>query len=240
MEYNPRLDPKNLLLKENKIILGSFPTWTLTGPDIEKQENLEEKEKVRKKKNDLPFFFGSSNNQFWNWYKEYVDDQVCKQDIQSIQESLKKNQIGITDVIMQCSRKERSSLDKHLTKRTYNHSFFNKNETIKILCTSKGVMNEMLLNRHFFSKYPNLKVNTAKSEKFQLDILSKINGNIDLVRQPFYNCLESESGSIECISIPSPGSPYRKLNEFGQESIGLAKYLDSYLSEVFSWFQSSN
>lgn len=242
MEFHPRLNLSNLRIKESRIILGSFPTWSLTDCDPEKDETSEQKKLERIKNGDIPFYYGSSINRFWNWYKIYVDESISIEDIISIKASLVKKSIGITDVIISCSRKNRSALDKHLTKRTYNHQFFGypkRDETIKILCTSKGVMNEMLLNNKFFKTHTELKLNVEKSDFFQKQILHKVNGDISLLRNPLYRIIDVESGgSIECMSIPSPGSPYRRLKDFGYSPNDADLFLNSYLSHVFNWFSS--
>lgn len=242
MESHPRINITNSQLSEGKIILGSFPTWALTPPDKDKKETTEEKELQRIKNNDLNYFYGSSNNHFWNWYSEFVDTTISKENVESIQKSLIQNKIGITDVIFQCTRKNRSSLDKHLTDRIYNHSFFRypeKEERIKILCTSKGVMNDMLLNKHFYKEHSNLKPDEIKSNIFQTEVLLRIQGNSDSIKNPFYKTIKCESGGIiECFAIPSPGSPFRRLGDFGMGNQDLKKYLFAYLEEVFIWFKS--
>lgn len=237
MEIHPRINISDPLLQQSKIIVGSFPTWSLS--NSENNEIRKEKEIVRIKNNDLPFFFGSSINRFWDWYRKYLDNKVIKNDISSIQNSLKTNSIGITDLIVSCDRKDKSSLDKHLTKRTYNHIFFEypkKGQTLKILCTSKGVMNEMLLNKKFFKVHPELQINFKKSIDFQSSIIEKINGNSNYIKNPFCILIETEFGGIiECVSIPSPGSPYRRLIDFGLNSKDSNQFLDNYLKVVFDW-----
>ena len=96
MEHHPRINTSDTLIKESKIILGSFPTWSITNPDSD-QKNSE-----RKKNGDLPFYYGSSANRFWLWYQKYVDPQVSKENVESIQKSLEKRSIGITDMIISC------------------------------------------------------------------------------------------------------------------------------------------
>ncbi len=240
MEYHPRINVTDKKLNEQRIILGSFPTWALTLPDVDKGENVEEKELERIKNKDINYFYGSSINQFWNWYKEFLDHKISKENISSIDASLKSNKIGITDVIFSCERNNRSGLDKHLTNRTYNQSFFRypaKGETIKILCTSKGVMNEMLLNKNFFALHPLLSIDYALSDNYQAELIKKINGNLNSVRNPFYKIMTCESGgTIECMAIPSPGSPYRRLMDFGIKDQSPQIYLSNYLKEAFSWF----
>lgn len=234
MEHHPRIDISNPLIKESKIILGSFPTWSLTKPDTN-QKRID-----RSKNGDIKYFYGSSKNRFWTWYQKFVDASVLKEDLDSIQKSLSENSIGITDAIISCVRKDKSALDKHLTRRTYNHQFFklpNTNETLKFLCTSKGVMNEMLLNKSFFKLYPHLKIDEEKSNYFQTQMINEAKGDLSLVRKSFYKLIEIESGgTIECIALPSPGSPYRKLADFGFNSDNADVYLDKYLKIAFDWF----
>ncbi len=238
MEYHPRLNFDNLKIQESKIILGSFPTWSLSD-SVDTNTILSEKLEIRNKTGDIPFFYGSSKNLLWRWYKEYIDPNVELSNIDNIIGSLNKNQIGITDVILSCKRNGRSALDKHLTQRKYNHSFFYYPEvgsTLKILCTSKGVMNDMLLNKKFFIDHKKLSIDRTSSHSFQSEFLKSIDGNIKLLRTPFVNILNVENGGrIECLSIPSPGSPYRKLTDFGLNSSKLDSYLNTYIQKAFNW-----
>ncbi len=238
MEIHPRINLSNPVLKQSKIILGSFPTWSLSASQT--NEIKLEKENARIENNDIPFFFGSSVNRFWAWYNKYVDNEVSIKNINSLEKSLKSNSIGITDLIFSCHRKDKSSLDKHLTKRTYNHNFFEypkKEETLKILCTSKGVMNEMLLNKKFFKTHSELQINIKKSDGFQNRFMKKFNGNQNHIKNPFCVSIETETGGIiECTSIPSPGSPFRRLVDFGFDSNDSNQFLDNYLKVVFDWF----
>jgi hypothetical protein len=238
MEFHPRIDRSDHPLRESKTILGSFPTWSLTNSD---EEDENEKTALRLSNNDFNFFYGSRPNRFWTWYKNYVDDSITVDQTASIRASLKRFDIGITDMITCCERKNRSSLDKHLTNRTYNHSFLripSKNESIRILCTSKGVMNDMLLNRLFYQRNTNLKLDFKRSMQVQCEVLSRINGN-RLVNKPFYQTINSsQGGQIECFAVPSPGSPFRKLTEFGKLKDDNAEYLNRFLHEAFSWLNS--
>lgn len=238
MEFHPRINISDPILQQSKIIVGSFPTWSLS--NSENNEISKEKEITRIKNKDVPFFFGSSINRFWNWYYKYADNKVIENDIKSIEKSLKTNKIGITDLIISCNRKGKSSLDKHLTKRIYNHNFFQypkKEKKLKILCTSKGAMNEMLLNKKFFKTHPGLQINLKNSVDLQNKIIEKTNGNSNYTGNPFCISIETEFGGIiECVSIPSPGSPYRKLVDFGFDSKDSNQFLDNYLNVIFNWF----
>lgn len=238
MEINHRAVNKKL--DQSKIILSSFPTWSITAPDFQKQETWEEKLAARTKNKDLDFFFGSFNNKFWNWYKNHVDSSVDKQDIPGIQYSLERHQIGITDIILECQRLNKSSLDANLKKRRYNDSFFNKpavDQTVKILCTSKGLLNQMLLRPFFFKKNKGFQTNTELSEKFESCFLKSVNGEKEFIKKPFYRFIECEErGTIECLAIPSPGSPYRDLKHFGFKGDDSNLFLKNYLTESFKWF----
>ncbi len=237
MEYHPRITASDPILKQSKIILGSFPTWSLT--HSKNIETNNEKRIIRLKNGDVQYFYGSSSNQFWHWYKKYVAPNLKYLDIESIESSLDQNKIGITDVIYNCKRNGKSALDKHLTKRIYNHEFFvypRQYEKLKILCTSKGVLNEMLLNNKFFKTHQTLKYDNQKSEDFQSHLLRKFDGNFNLIKKPFLKVINTNSGGIiECVSIPSPGSPYRRLNDFGFDSKDSKLFLDNYLKVVFEW-----
>ncbi len=238
-EFNPRISISDPVLQQSKIIVGSFPTWSLS--NSKKTKINKEKDSARIKNNEMPFFFGSSSNKFWDWYNIYFDGGIIKNDINSIQASLKIKAIGITDLIISCNRKDKSALDKHLTKRIYNHNFFTypkEGEKLKILCTSKGLMNDILLNGMFFKLHPQLKIDLKESNILQERMIEKINGNSELIKNPFCRSLHNDFGGIiECISIPSPGSPYRRLIDFGCESKDLNSFLDNYLKVVFNWFK---
>jgi len=242
MEIHPRINISHPLINHSKIILGSFPTWALTGLDSDDLEIRDKKNKEKVKNGDMDFFYGSSINRFWDWYKNFYDAEIEPNDVETIKGSLNRNSIGITDIIVSCDRLNQSSLDKHLTNRIYNHNFFRhpqEGEIIKILCTSKGVMNEMFIKQVLLKSPKLFKIDTNTSNSFQGLLLEKIKGESRLLKNPFYNSIELESGgSIECCSIPSPGSPYRRLIDFGLNGSPVQEYLDSYLKEVFDWFKN--
>lgn len=234
MEHHPRINISKFPLKEPRIILGSFPTWSLSFPDSPQKEN----ERIKNK--EMFFFYGSYKNRFWNWYHKFVDHNVSKKNIDLIQESMRENCIGITDMIVQCVRHKKSALDKDLRFREYNFEFIHlpkKNETLKILCTSKGVMNQMLLSKSFFKLFPTAFINKKESEIFEKQFIQKISGNLQNIKNPFFRLIEIENGgNIECLALPSPGSPFRRLIDFGFDDIDSKRYLDEYLSHAFNWF----
>ncbi|MDB5285263.1 MAG: hypothetical protein JWR05_212 [Mucilaginibacter sp.] len=242
MEKHPRLDITNLKIQKERIILGSFPTWSLTLGTDDNDDVKSEKLELQNKFGDIPFFYGSSTNKFWNWYKTYLDNEINLNEIDSIKASLERNGIGITDVIISCQRKNRSALDKHLTERFYNHNFFNypkTGERLKILCTSKGVMNDMLLTKKFLSNHKTLSIDQTLSDKFQFEFVSRLSGDSGLIKKPFYTILKVlNGGTIECLAIPSPGSPYRRLSDFGLNITLMDKYLESFIQNAFNWIKA--
>lgn len=241
IEYHPRIAPNQELIRNKRIILGSFPTWSLTysnDPLISAQ-----KEMIRNFNGDLQYFYGSSNNRFWHWYKVYIDNEIRYGDIDSIKKSLSAQSIGITDVIFSCRRKNKSALDKHLSIRKYNHSFFQypaENELLKILCTSKGVKNDMLLNQLFFNHHRDIKLNSLQSLKLQNEIFDSLYVKPELSK-PIISVLDVKGGGkIECLAIPSPGSPFRRLIDFGYVGMDNESYLNKYLSLAFQWFSENS
>lgn len=242
IELHPRLDIRNLKIKQNKIILGSFPIWSLTQREDTQSLKHDLKRILNKKKEEFPFFYGSSTNKFWIWYKEYIDDEIVLGNIESIKNSIERNEIGLTDVILSCKRKNQSALDKDLSQRVYNHDFIlypKEGQILKILCTSKGVLNEMLLNNAFFKLHKKIKINVHSSIFFQNELIEKIGGNINCIQNSiFIELLVEDGGIIQCLATPSPGSPFRKLVNFGFTAGDLDSYLSKYLHEAFNWFKS--
>lgn len=242
IEIHPRLDINNLKITQSKIILGSFPIWSLTQIDSGIKSETNSESIIIKREGEFPFFYGSSTNKFWEWYKKYVDIGIVTNDLNIIKNSLDRNEIGITDVILSCKRKNKSALDKHLSERIYNHEFITYpklGETLKILCTSKGVMNEMFLHKIFFKIHQNISINEKASLEFQNEFIAKIGGDINSIQKTVFVELQVHGkGIIQCIAIPSPGSPFRKLTNFGHRDGELNSYLDKYLKRAFNWFKS--
>lgn len=231
----------NKRLEQDKIILGSFPTWSLTKSDPI-DENIEAlKTRARAKNGDLDFYYGSAKNVFWSWYSAFCDPHVQPTDLIAIKESLKRNSIGITNIIARASRKGTSSFDYDLFDREYNHRFLKhpfSSFRMKILCTSKAVLNEMLLRKEFFEYYTSLEVQTQLSHELSERIYTHIDINPDGISQPTCQVLtNSRTQRIECVAIPSPGSPFRGLQYFGKpKEMSSKRFLGLYLRNVFDWF----
>ena len=230
-----------LPIKEKRIIVGSFPTWTITSPDLDKGETEAQKESARKENDDIRFFYGSAVNDFWVWYKEQVDVTLNYDNVASIKRCLKANKHGIVNVITSATRKGESSFDYDLSNRIYNHAFFtypSTGEVLKLLCTSKEVLNGMLLRSEFYKEHPVLALDKKATKRLHLSLINKakIKGKI---AKPIVAVLSSaHGGRIECLAIPSPGSPYRGLYYFGRTRQESSKeFLNRYISASFEWFK---
>jgi G:T/U-mismatch repair DNA glycosylase len=124
--------------KSTKLILGSFPVYSITSPDSE------DKLRIRKSDGTVQFFYGSCKSSFWALYHLFIDNylQIPITSEEALK-SLLKNEISISDMILECERKGKSALDSDLSKRVYNIEMMNEylnSGVTKILCTSKGVM----------------------------------------------------------------------------------------------------
>lgn len=241
-EFHPWINIETPATQQPRIILGSFPIWSLTKHEMDVDDQPHFVSSRIKKTGEFPFFYGSTVNRFWSWYRTYLDGKIELLNKESILFSLRKNQIAITDSILSCDRKEKSALDKDLSNRVYNHKFFSYppyGEVTKILCTSKGVMNEMLLHKTFFQHHDRLKLNEPASNQFQDQFIKNIMGDPQLITKPIFRQLAvKDCGVIQCLALPSPGSPYRRLIDFGLHEAEAHKYLDNYLKNAFAWLQT--
>jgi hypothetical protein len=226
-EFHPA-NEKDTKLSEPRIILGSFPTSRFT--------RKSEAEPIGKGRS--AHFYGGERNQFWGWLAAFLDEPGIKSDAGYRDEVLKRLGVGLTDMIWSCDRKGQSALDSDLTNRCYNHDFFSYPEIgskLKILCTSKGVMNDMLLSNGFFTAHPGYHGNHVATMTFQEAFLQQIGGKIPAA--PLVRVLEADShGVIECLALPSPGSPFRSLKNFGYTEGDAVQYLENYLLQAFRWF----
>lgn len=192
----------------------------------------------------MAFYYGSSKNVFWRWYSLFVDNSVQPTDLRAIEYSLKSKQIGITNIITSTKRRGKSSFDYDLYDRVYNLQFFQYpkvKDRLRILCTSKTVLNEMLLSKGFFDKHSSIRRNHERTLLLRNQITSGIEVIEENINQPICQSLDVKgAGLIECVSIPSPGSPFRGLQFFGKpKQMNSKTFLRDYLTNAFSWFNGS-
>jgi hypothetical protein len=240
MEYDLLTKETPVPLTQKRIVVGSFPTWALTTPDLTKNETEEQKEEARIKNGDIPFYYGTSVNQFWPWLEKYSDLSLDPNDVNSIKKALAKRELGITNVIVGAKRKGVSNFDYDLYSREYRRDFYTlptEGETLKLLCTSKEVLHGMLFTPGYVNGHEELSFNDIESQLFEQKLISRINASKP-PSKPISRVLSTNSGGrIECLAIPSPGSPFRTLRYYGYNNRFSTKgFLNRYLEHAFEWF----
>ncbi len=217
----------------SRMIVGTFPVYSITRP----RNSL--KAQVSRDNGNLQFFYGSSANQFWSWYQRFIDNTVNRKCNKSILASLKNHGIAISDVIVKCERKESSFRDSDLRAKDWNMRLANviENQIDKILCTSKSQCGAMGWLRDRILIPSGFQLCPGESSQMHKQILESIQHSNHHVK-PIAQTLIKNNKMITIISLPSPGSPYRRLVDFGYNAQmhHSETYLDNYLRQVFQWF----
>jgi hypothetical protein len=217
-----------------KAIIGSFSVTSLT-------RHFDGINSFRKGESKLDFFYGSSRNQFWPWYQQYVDTKIDTTDKKVILKSLKKNKITITDLIQSCERKGSSALDSSLSKIAWNFTGIMRlldNDVNTFLCTSKWVMQK--LEMHVLRK-TGYNYNHDESAKIQERIFPFLDTTI-LSFKPLVGVYYNHQKRIYIIALPTPGGgTFRKLNTYGYNSkskFTAKEFVHLYLTAAFNYFLS--
>ncbi len=214
-----------------KLILDSFPVFGITNPDSE------EKQKIRTSDGTVRFFYGSCKSSFWSLYHLHIDRSlIIPINVDKAIESLKNNSIAMLDIIKSCERKGMSALDSDLKKREYNSGMiedFIKNGGIKILCTSKGVME--LLHEKVMFQMKDVKYLKSETSSLQVKIINELGGEINQIKKGICRVYNLNGKHIQILSIPSPGSPQRQLKQFGFNGDDWRVYADLYFEFSFKW-----
>jgi G:T/U-mismatch repair DNA glycosylase len=233
LEQHPYLQDGEIQYKE-KLILGSFPVYACTNPDTN------EKRQIRADNGTIRFFYGSSRSSFWYLYSLLVDNQITlPPDPNVILKSLKKKGISITDTILSCERIDYSALDKDLRRKKYNISGIQDlitNGVTKIICTSKGVLDDLQSKILCKRANPFSSLSIEESQQFHNYFIDQLGGNrkINLICRVFI----VGNKRIYALALPSPGSPKRKLENFGFLEVNLSReeYAQKYFNNAFKWF----
>jgi len=232
IEYHPYLQVGEAI-QSSRMIVGTFPIYSLTNPRTEQKNQLQDQ------RNDLSFFYGSRSNSLWNWYRRYVDTTVDIQNPVSIIKSLGTEKVAISDVISQCTRVNESFEDNSLRQIVWNLPLAGliESQIEKILCTSKSAAGAMGWLRDKILLPSGFILQTNSSEQLHHQILATIpdsNTQIKLIAQ----VLQKESKQLSIVALPSPGSPERRLSDFGlRKNIHTTTvYLQQYLGTAFNWF----
>jgi hypothetical protein len=216
-----------------RMIVGTFPIYSLTNPRTPRKHQLQQL------RGDISFFYGSRANAFWGWYQQYIDATVNTQNAQSILASLQVREIAISDVIKECSRIDESFEDNNLREKDWNLPLGNViNRSIdKIICTSKADSGAMGWLRDKVLIPAGFVVNQIETAQLHHQILNAIQGSNTQVIS-IAQVLTRGQKKVSIVALPSPGSPERRLANFGYVN-GVhttTTYLQSYLNRTFNWF----
>ena len=220
-------------IEGNRMVVGTFPIFSLTNPRTPRKNQLQ------LQGGHISFFYGSNANLFWAWYQQFIDPTVNILSPQSIVESLQANDIAISDVISQCSRIKESFNDSDLRQKIWNRSLAEiiEERIDKIICTSKSQSGAMgwLISRLLAKA--GFTIDQQASNALHENILTAIPGSNLAVKNVAY-VLKKGNKKVSIVALPSPGSPQRRLVDFGYvNGVHLTNtYLQNYLTSVFGWF----
>lgn len=132
--------------KNRKLILGSFPPNKFT--------TLQQ----LKTNCDFDFYYGSKDNEFWDLFSHALNLNFKFPDqIEDLKNYLKLNYWVISDVVLECNRRNNTALDKDLINIKWNTEIINQileeNPIVIIFFTSKWVKEK-------FDKHINNNLNT--------------------------------------------------------------------------------
>lgn len=216
-----------------RMVIGTFPIYSLTNPRTPRKNQLQQQ------RGDISFFYGSQANTFWKWYQQFVDPAANINSAPTILASLRVKEIAISDVIAQCSRIDESFEDNKLRSKDWNLPLGDVvyRSIDKIICTSKANDGALGWLKHKVLKQSGFTVDQAQSIHLHHSIMNSIPGsNAQVI--PIASVLTRGQKSVSIVALPSPGSPERRLVDFGYVD-GVhttSTYLQSYLSQTFSWF----
>lgn len=218
----------------SKLILGSFPVYECTDQDGES------KQKTRQKEGTIRFFYGSSRSKLWELYGKTIDSDIPSDpNPNQILQSLAKSRIAVSDTIYSCERHLVSSEDSKLIRRIYNRDGVQKliqDGVRRIVCTSKGVLNDLEKQIVLFGANPFGQVNVWAGDAFQSVFLANIGGKIDPQKDnPICKVFLIDNFWVTALAIPSPGSPQRQLAKFGFDGKDWRLYADNYFMNAFNW-----
>jgi hypothetical protein len=217
-----------------RLILGSFPVYPCTDPDSHEKENQRQRDRT------VRFFYGSYRSRFWGLYHKYIDAKVTiPLDKKIAIKSLEQNKIAVSDIIKSCYRKGNSASDSGLVNIEYNtlmiQEMINSGVT-KILCTSKGVMEN--LHHRILLKHSDLQIDESRTKQFEIELITKLSGSLKKLKKPFCRVYALNGKSIYVLAIPSPGSPYRQIHNFGWNLGSKVNYVESYFEFAFTWLKN--
>jgi hypothetical protein len=232
LEFHPYLKVGESI-PGSRMIIGTFPIYSVTKPWSTVKSNFV------LERNDMLFFYGSRANMFWHWYKNFIDNTVNPRNNRSIHASLIRNKISISDVATRCCRIGYSFKDQDLKRKMWNQLLgaIIENRISRIICTSKSDSGAMGWLRDKILLQNGFRLDSTASTALHNSILQPINGS-NLSVKKIGIVLTKSAKRVSIVALPSPGSPERRLGNFGYvPSIhSTSIFLNDYLQNVFQWF----
>lgn len=230
-----------------KLILGSFPVYECTDQDNQLKRNN------RQSEGTVRFFYGSARSGLWGLYRDNIDNSIeLPPNPDLILKSLNKRHIAISDTIKSCERyiykidrtngkrilNPYSSEDAALNVIEWNTTTLTElinNGVTKIICTSKGVLNDLERQIICKSNNPLGQVDKKLSANFQAKFIAELGGNHNQIINSISKVFTVGNIHVTALAIPSPGSPQRQLATFGYNSLNWRCYADKYFKKAFIW-----
>lgn len=128
-----------------RIIIGNFPIGKFSNP----------KRSHERKESEMDFYYGGSANRLWHLIGTCFNEDLTSKE--KITKFLRKNEIGMADIILSCRRIKGSALDSALYDKTYNiqiRDILRKRKIEELIFTSKHVYQEF---RKYIGLFPDIK-----------------------------------------------------------------------------------
>jgi hypothetical protein len=200
------------------------------------------KQQIRQNEGTFRFFYGSINSRFWVLYRDFVDNTILLLPNSSfILYRLIQRQITISDNIISCERHGFSLEDSKLIRITYNRQGIQeliKHGVSKIICTSKGVLNDLERKIILQGNKPFGKIDNLAIFNFQQNFITRLGGNNIQITSPIAKVFLIDTFEVTALAIFSPGSPQRQLAKFGFNGDNWEIYADNYISAAFNWLSN--
>jgi hypothetical protein len=205
-----------------------------TAPETPKKANK------RTEKGIAQFFYGSHRSKFWKLYQAHVDDTLILPINQECAiASLSERGIAMSDTIVSAERKEHSASDNDLHNQVWNTEGLRRLlnlGVIKVLCTSKGVLQSLGRRVICTEGNPIGEHQLAEALALQYQFISSIDGDAATIIEPIEAVCKLYNGAtVAAICIPSPGSAQRSVQYFGYVNGSKKVFADRYFARAFKW-----
>ncbi len=187
-------------------------------------------------------FYGSRHSKLWKLYHAHVDPTLLLPiNRDAAIASLSERGIAMSDTILSAERKERSASDNDLRNQVWNTNGLRRLlnlGVIKVLCTSKGVLQSLGRRIICTEGNPIGEHQQAEALALQAQFIASIDGDAATIIEPIAAVYKLHNGTtVAAICIPSPGSAQRSVQHFGYAHGSKAEYASRYFERAFNWLQ---